>query len=154
MAGRKVRLGAYGDPAVLPAEVLDALTRNAVMHTGYTHQWSDKRAAHAQRWCMASCDTSSEVGRATASGWRVFYVGHEVIAAPRTKACPASEEEKERTGKEVSCASCGLCCGSRTTKGRDLAASRMPMIITIKPHGSGTKSLARKMVLLTISVTP
>ena len=150
MQGRKVRLGAYGDPAVLPVEVLDAFTRNAVLHTGYTHQWMDARAAHARRWCMASCDTPTEVAHATAGGWRVFYVGTESV---KGKACPASDAEMKRTGKEASCASCGLCCGTHTTKGRDLMTSRMAQVITIIPHGSGVKSLARKMVALTIRTT-
>ena len=37
VAGRMVRLGTYGDPAAVPANVWQALTAQAVGRTGYTH---------------------------------------------------------------------------------------------------------------------
>src|SRR3989344_7004286 len=53
--GRMVRLGAYGDPAAVPAEVWSALCAEASGWTGYTHQW--RKAPHLRQWCMASADS-------------------------------------------------------------------------------------------------
>lgn len=173
---RKVRLGAYGDPAVLPEWLLKSITSKAWMHTGYTHQWHDSRAEHAKPFCMASCDKESEVLSAIADGWRVFFVGDidqasnvtsmlsftqaerdamlfqtvETYADAQVKACPASIEEEERTGKDGSCDRCGLCCGSNRTNGRN--AHGLPTVIFIKPHGAGAKHIATK-VALTIGMT-
>lgn len=147
---RAVRLGAYGDPAVLPDWVLQALTLKTQRHTGYTHQWRDLRAQHAKRFCMASCDTIAEVDAARADGWRVFYVGTEQVAGHRSIVCPASDEAGHRT----TCDRCGLCSGASTTSGRPIADSRsVPTVVTIAPHGSGTKHLAAK-VALTIGGAP
>lgn len=147
---RAVRLGAYGDPAVLPEWVLQSLTLKAHRHTGYTHQWRDPRAAQARRFCMASCDTPAEVDAARADGWRVFFVGATKIVGHRSIACPASDEAGHRT----TCDRCGLCSGANTTSGRPIAFSRsVPSVVTILPHGSGTKHLAAK-VALTIGGAP
>ena len=45
--GRRIRWGAYGDPAILSESVVRDLTALADGHTGYTHQW---RQPFAQ-WC-------------------------------------------------------------------------------------------------------
>ena len=37
--GKGIRLGAYGDPAMLPVETLALLTQKFDFWTGYTHQW-------------------------------------------------------------------------------------------------------------------
>lgn len=39
VAGRSVRLGAYGDPAAVPVEVWQAVLRGAAGWVGYTHAW-------------------------------------------------------------------------------------------------------------------
>lgn len=146
--GRAVRLGAYGDPAVLPARVLRALTIGASLHTGYTHQWRDPRAAHARALCMASADSGAEAAAATAHGWRVFHVGGDAPAGAIQ--CPASAEYLARTGRSVQCTECGL-CGGQTRAGLPISAS-VARVVTINPHGSGAVHIARR-VALTIGAT-
>ena len=145
--GRAIRLGAYGDPAILPASVLRSLTIGAVLHTGYSHQWRDPRAAHARAYCMASADSEAEAREARAAGWRVFHVGAPIAGAI---VCPASAEYRARTGRVVQCADCGL-CGGLTRAGLPVAP-RVAPIITIAPHGSGATH-ARARVALTIGAT-
>jgi hypothetical protein len=147
--GRAVRLGAYGDPALLPARILRAATVGARLHTGYTHQWRDPRAAHARAYCMASADSRADATDAVASGWRVFHVGEWKGAGAIT--CPASAEHEARTGKRVRCEDCGL-CGGQTYHGLPTSAS-VARVVTILPHGSGAGVARRRTVTLTIGAT-
>jgi hypothetical protein len=70
-AGRGIRLGAYGDPAAVPARIWEAATARAAFWTGYTHQWRICDPIFA-RWCMASCETKVEREEARALGYRTF----------------------------------------------------------------------------------
>lgn len=58
---RKVRLGAYGDPAALPECIVDEIAQQALGVTGYTHQWRSKRFQWALKYCQASVDSMHEV---------------------------------------------------------------------------------------------
>lgn len=147
--GRAVRLGSYGDPALLPASLLRAMTVGARIHTGYTHQWRDARADHAREFCMASCDTLADVAEARARGWRTFYVG---VAVPTGSVeCPASAEYFARTSRKVTCADCGL-CGGLTRGGLQLAPNVAP-IIRISPHGASARIARARSVELTIGAS-
>ena len=56
--GRKIRFGAYGDPALVPYEVLSDLARTSTGWTGYTHMWN--RVAPWYRYLlMASVESLS-----------------------------------------------------------------------------------------------
>ena len=106
-AGRKVRLGTYGDPAAVPGYVWQAATGEASGWTGYTHQWRTR--PDLQPYCMASADTEAGAREAQAAGWRTFRV-----ADPGDRArmagevvCPASAE----AGKKLTCSACMACSG-------------------------------------------
>ena len=74
LRGLPVRLGAYGDPAALPFEVIrKILDLTRAGHTGYTHQWRscDQRL---KGLVMASCDSYADYVEAKAKGWRSFRV--------------------------------------------------------------------------------
>ena len=132
--GRAVRLGAYGDPAMVPARIWRDLVRDAVGHTGYTHQWRAPFAAEHRTLCMASVDSAAELAEARAAGWRTFRVRTQVEAlAPGEIVCPASPEG----GHRAQCADCLLCRG---------ASGRRGLIpgIAIVAHGSGAGNFARK----------
>lgn len=107
-AGRIVRLGTYGDPAAVPAEVWFALTSRATGRTGYTHQWRTTPALRTL--CMASVDTEAEAAEARAAGWRYFRVAMpSSLARLEVEAiCPASAE----AGKKLTCAQCLACHGA------------------------------------------
>jgi hypothetical protein len=107
--GRAVRLGSYGDPAAVPADVWRAFTSEAAMHTGYTHQWASGRADSLRGLCMASADTAGERDAANAAGWRTFRIMAAGEARAKGEAaCPASAE----SGHKLTCAECGACNGA------------------------------------------
>lgn len=111
-ARRVVRLGTYGDPAAVPVEVWERLTRDCVAHTGYTHQWRKVPALRAL--LMASADSVADATEAHKAGWRTFRVAMP-CDAPRLSGeaiCPASAE----AGKKLTCAQCTACHGA--AKGR------------------------------------
>lgn len=124
--GMGIRIGAYGDGAALPIEVIEALT-HGIYHTGYTHAWRTR--GDLASMLMASADTAQDQIDASNSGWRTFRVRTATEAlASREIACPASEE----AGKRTSCDSCGLCNGARTDDRR----ANVAIIV----HGIGTSS--------------
>lgn len=108
--GRKVRLGAYGDPAMIPADIWLALLEHSVDWTGYTHQWSQAFAQAHREICMASADSIEDRDLARSMGWRTFRV--IPINAPmqlvREIPCPASPEG----GNRKQCIDCGACDGA------------------------------------------
>lgn len=109
LAGRNVRLGAYGDPAAVPFDIWDSILRDAGRGTGYTHQWQkcDTRFA---RYCMASADSQNEANQAQAMGYRTFRVGSyaESVVKGKEFLCPASKE----AGQKTNCAACLACGGT------------------------------------------
>lgn len=123
--GRAVRLGAYGDPAVMPRVIVETICRVASRHTGYTHQWRTNEWIKA--FCMASCDTVADYKEATANGWRTFRVSVGMTPQNGEILCPASEQG----GYKTQCAKCGLCNGASE-------ATRKNIYIPV--HGSGASN--------------
>lgn len=114
LAGRNVRLGAYGDPAAIPFHVWARLLKDAARGTGYTHQWKQADSRFA-RYCMASADNAQEAQEAQAQGYRTFRVGTkaESIVQGVEFLCPASKE----AGQKTNCAAC-LACGGTSSPNR------------------------------------
>lgn len=128
-AGRKVRIGAYGDPAAVPFEVWESIAAVAEGVTGYTHQWrtADPRFAEV---CMASADSIPDYRDARAKGYKAFVVMPFGSAKPKGLiTCPASEE----AGKKTVCASCMRCGG---------LSDRRKQSITIMAHGTAKRKFA------------
>lgn len=122
--GRTVRLGAYGDPAFIPARVVHAIVRVAAGHTGYTHQWRRPFAAHLKGVCMASCETERQARAAAAAGWGAFLSRPSGAASASVGIlCPSERGTK--------CSDCLLCDG---TAGRT---------IWIPVHGAGSRAVDR-----------
>jgi hypothetical protein len=124
-AGRMVRLGTYGDPAAVPANIWRTLLANAQGHTGYSHQWqTGKAGADIMALCMASADNEAERAAAKLMGYRTFRVraANEAMAAGEF-ICPASEEGNRRK----LCGECGACDGGIDSRRAD------PVIIA---HGA------------------
>ena len=121
-----IRLGAYGDPAMIPIRILNKLVKKAKGYTGYTHQWKKEWVSKGlKNLCMASVDTPEQLTEARKAGWRSFIVTHHPKSFSfKLALCPASEE----AGKKVTCSACKLCSGKRSTsdKRKD---------VYIAPHG-------------------
>lgn len=127
--GRTVRLGAYGDPCVVPMEISKVIVDNCLRHTGYTHRWLDE-GFNVKGWAplvMASVDSVIQAEMAVDMGMRYFRVskGMDAISLNEVR-CPASVE----MGKRTTCEKCTLCSGTRS-KGKN---------IVIADHGPGWKS--------------
>ena len=131
---RKVRFGAYGDPAAAPFEIWQDLAEQAAAVTGYTHAWRycDKRFS---RYCMASADSFDEYLEARRKGYRTFLV--RPLGTPKPTglvACPASVEAGNRT----SCAVCLQCGGTSNGRRAD---------ITIEAHGWAAQKFPSKLTM-------
>ena len=103
-----VRIGAYGDPAMVPFSVWERLAKH-VRLLGYTHAW---RYAYPRlkEHCMASVETLVDAERARKAGWRYFRL--RTPAAPLSSGefmCPASSE----AGKSRTCLQCKACDGTQ-----------------------------------------
>jgi len=108
-AGATVRLGAAGDPAMVPAEVWAPILEHCAAHTGYTHQWRQPWAQHLKGICQASCDGIADYLEATAHGWKTFLVKPADVADPAGLVhCAASVER----GAKTTCERCTLCDGA------------------------------------------
>ena len=111
--GRRVRLGAYGDPAMVPAHIWADLVGNSDGWTGYTHQWREQWAQPLRTLCMASVETEAGHYAAQLMGWRTFRVrGVDDPILHDEIVCPASTEGGNRT----TCSRCLLCCGARVSQ--------------------------------------
>jgi hypothetical protein len=130
--GRPIRLGAYGDPGMVPVAVWrELLAGSGGARTGYTHQW--RRAPWLRTVCMASVDSAEERTAARELGWRTFRVVHSVEELGAGEiSCPASEEAGHRTR----CSDCRLCDGRR-------ASSDRRADIAIIDHGPTSELRAR-----------
>lgn len=126
VAGKKVRLGSYGDPAAVPFIVWETFLEHVLGKTGYTHQWL--RFPEFAAFCMASCDTSEERLSAHMLGFRTFRVA-SLIAWKKEAGealCPASEQ----AGKKTTCIDCQACGGNDSKAKAD---------IVIPAHGGGKR---------------
>ena len=115
--GRKVRLGAYGDPFAIPQEILDEITDASMMgNTSYTHQWREN--SDLKRVSMASADSLEEKREANQMGWRTF----RVMAENESGEYQLDDDEImcPNITRGISCAECGL-CGGNQVKAKNIA---------------------------------
>lgn len=117
-----VRLGGYGDPAMLPFPFIEkfvSLYRSAI---GYSHQWEwcDQRY---RKLLLASVDSEEEKERANAMGWRTFRVRKSEGSIHTGETLCINE-----TDSLIQCRDCKLC-----TSGR----SRQNIVVTV--HGTQHK---------------
>lgn len=136
LAGRKVRLGTYGDPAAAPVTMWQEILKDTAGHVGYSHQWQAVDFDHAA-WAplvMASADTADEAAQANLFGMRVFRVSVGVEKQAGESTCPASAEG----GRRATCDKCMLCAGT-TKQARD---------IVIADHAVGHK---RRVFMLQVA---
>jgi hypothetical protein len=113
---QRIRFGAYGDPAAVPASVWQELQSVAREVTGYTHAWRTADPAFAG-FTMASVDSVEEWPVAKSAGYRSFVVLESNAAKPRGAAhCPASAER----GNLTTCFDCLKCSGTGSGRTGDV----------------------------------
>ena len=104
------RFGSYGEPSLLPIDLVSDMADASDTHTGYTHQAGKDWADDYKDFFMASSHSQSQAERLPS--WR-----HFISIPPGGNAdgvrCPASKE----MGYVSNCAKCGLCSGVKG-KGR------------------------------------
>jgi hypothetical protein len=125
--GASVRLGAYGNPSMLPLAMLEDICARAYMHTGYFHDWHLMPVDLAKsygRFLMASCEPSN-VQFAQNLGLRTFTV---VSEAPSDRSLGI---ECLSDTKGIQCIDCGLCDGTQRSNKRN---KPLPSV-WIKAHG-------------------
>jgi hypothetical protein len=104
-AGRYVRFGSYGEPTLIPIDLVKRICNVAKSWTGYTHQWM--RKPEYADYLMASTHGAADTLMAETSGWRCFASTHE--AMDTMTHCPASKESEFKSN----CSRCGLCSGTK-----------------------------------------
>jgi hypothetical protein len=108
---RRVRLGAYGDPAAVPVTVLRTLTTYAAGYTGYTHQMRHKNFDPAVlQYCMASTETLKTSQQAWADKARTFRIVRDISQLQ------PGEIECLSDAKGIPCSECLLCDGKQAGK--------------------------------------
>lgn len=124
LAGRFVRIGAYGDPCAVPLPVWSEVAAVAAGHTGYTHQWRQRQFQGYRSLLMASVESEADGRVARAMGWRTFRAAvHGSMPQAGEFHCPASKEQ----GYRLTCDQCRACDGAGSNPDR---AS-----VVIWPHG-------------------
>ena len=128
LAGKRLRLGAYGDPAAIPIYALSKLVSAVDGNiTGYTHQISNKRVPdEITRYCMLSADTAKQGIKFNKAGKRYFRVlKHGDSLLDNEILCPNS-----KTG--IQCVHCMLCDGTKPDESKP--------DIAVFVHGSRSKN--------------
>lgn len=124
---RPVRLGAYGDPAMVPFHVWEVITGAAPAWTGYTHQWAEPWF-DSRMLSLVMASTEGQAGPKVARTFRVMEKGESL--RKNEVMCPS-------TTKGVKCADCKLC------KGTSLKAKN----VAIPVHGRGKKNFVSLKVV-------
>lgn len=109
------RLGAYGEPCLLPLNLMGKLVRVSSKHTGYTHQWNKPEFKAYSKYLMASTHNSFETAIANDLGFRAFE--SSTIKTKNIAVCPASKEFK---GNKKTCTECAACNGTYNRKKNNL----------------------------------
>jgi hypothetical protein len=104
---RYIRFGQYGEPTLVPLDLVSDMVNVANNWTGYTHQWRKKK--EYSPYFMASTHSLAESLRAELIGFRSFVAVSVKIENKGFVQCPAAKE----TGKKSNCEKCGLCSGSK-----------------------------------------
>jgi hypothetical protein len=104
---RYIRFGQYGEPTLVPVDLVGDMVSVSKSHTGYTHQW--KKRPEFSPYFMASTHSLAESLRAELMGFRSFVAVSVKIENKGFVQCPAAKE----TGKKSNCEKCGLCSGTK-----------------------------------------
>jgi len=106
VSGRIIRMGAAGDPAMIPLQHWLRVLHGADGWTGYTHQWRNPWAQPMRELCMASVETLEDQDLARSMGWRTYRIRRQDEPLAHNEiACPS-----DVTGRQ--CIACKACDGA------------------------------------------
>jgi hypothetical protein len=112
-----VRFGAYGDPVLLPLEIVQRLASlSDGKWTGYTHQWEKPEYQAYRPYFMASVHDEITPGddiNAARLGWRYYRVGTDG-PRPGEVLCP---HDNAKLPYAVRCDGCFACDGANRAVG-------------------------------------
>lgn len=114
-AGKYVRFGTYGEPSLIPFELIRGMAAVAKSYTGYTHQWNKPWAKEFGAFFMASAHDQLEADIARDLNFRSFIAKglNEPAAGIQ---CPASKESNYVSN----CSKCSLCSGIKGKGTKDV----------------------------------
>lgn len=141
LKGGLVRWGSYGEPVLIPLDLVKHIIGLSSAWTGYTHAWDQEFAAPFKNYFMASVQNEDMYYDAVSKGWRTFRVrGFDAPLLPGESICPASIEFELSKGVDVECKDCLICGGlggkgggniadivHGTSRGRGVPASAVPV---------------------------
>jgi len=110
--GRFVRVGAWGDPAAMPWNLMASIVDSAKGHTSYTHQADHPNYdSRFNDVCMVSVESAKQAQRLQAVGVRTFRA--------RTEFGQLTEAEIEcpSVSSGLNCDECRLCDGKEAKRG-------------------------------------
>jgi len=127
-----VRLGAYGDPSLIPYEILTQIINpDFESHTGYTAQWNNPDIDPRFRGLlMASVNSPEDRDQANNQGWTAFRIkqASDKLGAGIEKQCPADSS----LPNPLACDQCLACNGQGKNQ-----------VVTV--HGSQSKYFGDKI---------
>jgi hypothetical protein len=100
-----MRLGAYGDPAMLPESLVRDIIKRVPSWTAYTHQYNRKWAWWLKDIAMASVNNETDAVLFQQLGWRTFRVTKTADSNKNEIVCP-------NYTNDIQCIDCNLCDGS------------------------------------------
>lgn len=108
---KAVRFGAYGEPVLIPLDIVKFIASHSRGYTGYTHRWKRLENDDYRDYFMASCDSRDDTLFADMLGWRSFRVHTTTddVKLEREIECP-------NISKGVQCRDCQLCDGNGAGK--------------------------------------
>lgn len=122
-SARIIRVGAIGDPAILPkswwSRLAELAKREKLQIVSYTHGW--RKRPDLAGVSMASCDSLAQIAEAEAKGFRAAVATREMtpLSKPlvlpsgnKVVVCPAMAS-KARGQQTVTCNDCQLCVASK-----------------------------------------
>jgi len=109
--GREIRFGAYGEPILIPINLVKFMVEGSKGYTGYSHQWHRLEYQGYKDFYMASAEDTSDVMQAYMMGWRTFRVApsDDTYLLDSEVTCP-------NLTHGVKCKTCLLCDGAGTHK--------------------------------------
>ena len=100
---KTVRFGAYGEPVLIPFNIVKFIIKNCISYTGYTHQWKNPKFKKYAPLFMASIDNEKQLNETIKLGLRSFRVSSNNNIRDNEIICPNVRNEK------IKCLTCRLC---------------------------------------------